>query len=166
MRANSIFFFFLFNIHMWHRGLMQAAQPLAVTYFCVYCWPAARGRRYCGLKCFKLYVLRCLSYSNNNTRQSSLLSPSFFLSPLCLLISCPGAFIMGPLSPVKVGAPGGGGGGWGLTQTDTPPQLCSQNARQSTRPAGPQWWIRVAELRLMTSRTVKRWWCHRGGRWN
>lgn len=48
-------------------------------------------------------MLQYLSYSNDNTRQSSLLFPfpSFF-SPLCFLISCPGAFIIGHLSSAQV----------------------------------------------------------------
>lgn len=58
------------------------------------------GVYYWSLKGLKLYVVQCLSYSNNNTHQSSL--PSLFFLALCLLISCPGAFIIGHLSSVEV----------------------------------------------------------------
>lgn len=57
-------------------------------------------------------MLRCLSYSNDNTCQSSLLSLStFFFLALCFLISCPGAFIIGHLSSVQVVDWGRGRGG-------------------------------------------------------
>lgn len=58
------------------------------------------GVYYWSLKGLKLYVVQCLSYSNNNTHQSSL--PSLFFLALCFLISCPGAFIIGHLSSVEV----------------------------------------------------------------
>ncbi len=43
----------------------------------------SKVRGYWSLKGLKLYALLCLSYSNNNTRQSSLLSPSLLFSRLC-----------------------------------------------------------------------------------
>lgn len=98
-------------------------------------------------------MLRWLSYSNNNTRQSSspLSLPSFF-SPLCFLISCPGAFIIGHLSSVQLVDWWVGwveGWGWEGRETDRAPQLCSQHPPMDTagwptvtyQNASPHWMV-------------------------
>lgn len=94
-------------------------------------------------------------------RLLSSLPPFFFYSPLCFLISCPGAFIIGHLSSVQVVD---SGGGWGEGDT----KLChnfSHNTHPWTQLADPQWRIRAQNPIwphiFASTKNIHCFWCHR-----